>query len=605
MNNSVKSTLKYVTKVISKEKPQLFLVYFLIFLFSLVELGCNIVLPKFVIDEIVLIVKGAEISAHIRNAVFFIGLTLGLNVLRDVLNSILQHYKVYLSEYFGEYVKLEISRKSMSMDFEHTEDPEALNQLNRAQEGTDWYSGGVIGVSDQFFNFMSGIFQCFTISGLVIWKAPILLPVLVICILFTALNNHKVNKIEIKFFSKLSKINRLFGYYFWEMSDPQYGKDVRLYNATDLMSEKADGYNNEMCEVFHQQAKQQRKWWYLNAFVDSIRNITCNGYVGWKAISGAFSIGDISMMTSAFGGLYGKVWQVVSSAQEIAKRCNYFYEYVKFLDYPEAKAKGEKSVLEQKHVIEFKNVSFKYPRSEKFVLENINIKINSGEHLSVVGLNGAGKTTFIKLLCRLYDVTSGEILIDGINIKDYEEEEYKRLFSVVFQDFKMFAFSLKENISLAQSSRTKPLEGNALDEKLTEILKQTGLFDDVEKLPKKMDTELSKQYSKEGTEFSGGQQQKTAISRALFRNSPIVILDEPTAALDPIAEYEIYRQFNTLVGGKTAVYISHRLSSCRFCDKIAVFSEGTIKEYGSHDELVKKQDGLYAEMFAEQAKYYA
>ena len=256
----------------------------------------------------------------------------------------------------------------------------------------------------------------------------------------------------------------------------------------------------------------------------------------------------------------------------------------------------KRKISKGRHVIEFKNVSFKYPRSENYVLRNVSIKIQSGEHLSIVGLNGAGKTTFIKLLCRMYDVTEGEILIDGVNIKEYSDEEYRKLFAVVFQDFKLFAFSLKENIVLG---------GEYDEDRFTESLKMSGLYEDAMKLEQGADTMIFKSYDEHGTELSGGQQQKTAICRALYKDAPIVILDEPTAALDPMAEYEIYRKFNDLVGGKTAIYISHRLSSCKFCDKIAVFSDDTIKEYGTHDELANIENGIYARMYSVQAKYYA
>ena len=200
-------------------------------------------------------------------------------------------------------------------------------------------------------------------------------------------------------------------------------------------------------------------------------------------------------------------------------------------------------------------------------------------------------------MCRLYDVTDGEILIDGINIKEYKDDEYRKLFAIVFQDFKLFRFTVRENVTFSSDTKN--------DEKLFEVLKQSGLANDVENLPKKADTWMWKIFDKKGVEFSGGQQQKLAIARALYKDSPIVILDEPTAALDPIAEADIYNRFNTtLAGGKTAVYISHRLSSCKFCDKIAVFSEGTIKEYGNHDELMKLKNGVYQQMFTTQAKQY-
>ena len=318
-------------------------------------------------------------------------------------------------------------------------------------------------------------------------------------------------------------------------------------------------------------------------------------YIGFKALTGAITLGDFTMCVSSASTLYWGLYAVVSGVADTIKSCGYAYEYLKFDAISDRMTKGDKSVSDGEHVIEFRNVSFKYPRSENYVLRNINITIKQGEHLSVVGLNGAGKTTFIKLLCRMYDVTDGEILIDNINIKDYSDSEYRKLFSVVFQDFELFAFSLKENIILDERED---------EEKLIKTLKMAGLYEDAMKLENKLDTTIFKSYDENGTELSGGQQQKTAICRALYRDSPIVILDEPTAALDPVAEYEIYKHFNKLVGGKTAIYISHRLSSCKFCDEIAVFADDTIKEYGTHDELVKIENGIYSEMYNAQAKYY-
>ena len=301
------------------------------------------------------------------------------------------------------------------------------------------------------------------------------------------------------------------------------------------------------------------------------------------------------MCVSSASSLYWGLYAIVNGSVEIHKACDYAYEYLKFDAILDAMVKGSKKTINGEHIIEFLNVSFRYPRSEKYVLRNVNLTIRQGEHLSVVGVNGAGKTTFIKLLCRMYDVLEGEIRIDGINIKEYSDDEYRKLFAVVFQDFSLFAFSLKDNIILNEKEDEKKLENT---------LKMAGLYDDAMKLENKFETTIFKSYDEKGPELSGGQQQKTAICRALYRDSPIVILDEPTAALDPIAEYEIYKRFNDLVGGKTAIYISHRLSSCKFCDRIAVFADDIIKEYGTHDELVNIKNGIYAEMYAAQAEYY-
>lgn len=331
--------------------------------------------------------------------------------------------------------------------------------------------------------------------------------------------------------------------------------------------------------------------------INMLRDAVSYFYIGYLAITHRISLGDFSMCVAAASVLYQGLFSMANGLQQITKRCNYAHRYLEYLKYPAAMEKGSRGVAPGEHTIEFADVSFRYPRAKNYVLRHINLTIKSGEHLSIVGLNGAGKTTLVKLLCRLYDVTEGKILIDGVNIKEYSEEEYRRLFAVVFQDFELFAFSLKENVALSESE-------HADTERIAEVLSLTGLSEDVEKLPEGMDTMIFKSFDEHGTELSGGQQQKTAIARALYRNAPIVILDEPTAALDPIAEYEIYRQFETLVGGKTAIYISHRLSSCRFCDRIAVFADDTIKEYGTHDELVNREGGIYAEMFHEQAKYY-
>ncbi len=229
----------------------------------------------------------------------------------------------------------------------------------------------------------------------------------------------------------------------------------------------------------------------------------------------------------------------------------------------------------------------------KTAVKHLNITLSNGVY-GLLGANGAGKTTFIKLLCRLYDPTEGEILVDGRNIMEYDYKEYVGQFAPVFQDFKIFGFSIGENIVFDNMDQVR----------LKEILKLTGLDGMTQKLPKGVDTPVFKMFEEDGIEPSGGEQQKMAIARALYKNASVIILDEPTAALDPMAEYEIYKQFHSLVGDKTAFYISHRLSSCRFCDKIAVFSEGGIAEYGSHEELVNISGGIYAKMFEAQAQYY-
>lgn len=250
---------------------------------------------------------------------------------------------------------------------------------------------------------------------------------------------------------------------------------------------------------------------------------------------------------------------------------------------------------DNEYEFEFKNVSFKYPKTEKYVLKNINLKFKIGKRLAIVGMNGSGKTTLIKLLIRLYDVTDGEILLNGINIKKYDYAEYLSLFSVVFQDFKLFSFSLAENVAASETYDAA---------KLKAVLKKCGLAETVKNFPYGVDTYLYKNYEEDGIEISGGEAQKIAMARALYKDAPFIILDEPTAALDPISEYEIYSHFDEITGSKTAVFISHRLSSCRFCSEIAVFDEGALVQLGSHETLLQDKSGKYAELWNAQAQYY-
>ena len=592
---AIKRTLKFMVSVAWKERPSLFVVYGLLFVAQLIQKAQIVILPKFLIDELMLIVGGAPAEQHLQNVVFYVVLICGSNLLANVMSNVAFQWRSVLEEWFNEYFQVRLAEHAMQMDFEHTEDPAALDQLNRAKEGISWYSGGVVGVLNSVYALIGNIAVLLGVSTIILVTCPLLLPVQILGLVLISIFNAKNNALEIESYKDLAGINRIFGYFLFQLADFSYGKEIRLYDSAEMMLKKTDVESRKMAGVWTKLAKKQCKnAWGMDA-VNAARDGISYFYIGLLALLKKITVGDFSMCITSASELYQGMIGVVQGCQDIAKRCVYAHQFIKLLEYPVALEKGDKKVTGEQHVIEFSHVSFKYPRSEQYVLKDINLKITSGEHLSVVGLNGAGKTTFIKLLCRLYDVTEGEILIDGINIKEYSEEEYRKLFAVVFQDFQLFAFSLKDNIALGDNEKEGEIE---------RVLQLSGFYEDAQKLPQGLDTMLYKSFDEKGTELSGGQQQKTAIARALYKNAPIVILDEPTAALDPVAEYDIYRSFDTLVGGKTAIYISHRLSSCKFCDKIAVFAENTIKEYGTHDQLVEKKNGIYAELFADQAQYY-
>lgn len=589
------ATIRFMLRTAGKQKPLIFLWYLLPALTSFLQTMVNVVSTKYLMDELIRILAGEAAGEHLPAVTGYAALIIGSNLLGNLLASAANQIKGTYAEWFNEYFEVELSRQIMGMDYEHTEDPEALDQMNKAREGLSWYSGGVVGVLNEFFNIFSNLIKIGGVVTIIAMTCPLLLPVQVLSLAAIMFFTNRKNGLELDAFKKLSKVNRGFGYVFYQLSNPENGKETRLFDSADMMCRKAEGYAEKMAGDLGRLSRKEVRFNWGSDAVNALRDGISYFYIGYRALRGAITIGDFTMCVSAASTLYGSMFQVVNGIAELLKKSNYAYEYLKFRELPEAMEKGSREVPAGEHVIEFKNVGFRYPRGEADVLKGVNLTIRQGEHLSIVGLNGAGKTTLVKLLCRMYDVTEGEILIDGINIREYSEKAYRRLFAVVFQDFCLFAFSLRENIVLDEAED---------EERLWDTLSMAGLKEDAGKLSQGLDTTIFKGYDENGTVLSGGQQQKTAICRALYRNSPIVILDEPTAALDPIAEYEIYRRFDELVGGKTAIYISHRLSSCRFCDRIAVFAEDTLKEYGTHEELVTKPGGIYAEMYAAQAQYY-
>jgi ATP-binding cassette subfamily C protein len=594
-----KRSLGYMLKIAWTEKKSVFFLYILKFFGAALSELKVLLLPKLLVDEIMAIKSGLPLEDHMQRILLYVGLTVGAELLSRFLGNTADSSLNWYSAYFDRVLQYRLCTKSMEMDFQYTEDPTVLDQQNKAKEGISWYSGGVIGVLRCFYEVVYNLVLLCSVVTLIAFYCPLLIPVQVLAMAAVCYYNVKNQKVNVEFFLKLAKSNRLFGYFFFDVPSYRHGMDTRLYDCAEMFGERGGDFAGEQIDLWHEQSLIQRKNTYKSNLANAIRDGVSYLYMGLRALKGIITVGDFTMCASAASRLYGSLMGIGGNLQDLTQKCSYAYQFLKYLEYPDALLKGEKPVKQEgEHTIVFDHVSFRYPRSEEDVLRDVNLTIRPGEHLSVVGLNGAGKTTMIKLLCRLYDVTEGRILLDGVDIREYDEAEYRRHFAVVFQDFKLFPFSLRENVEAGDCLRP------ADDAFFEETLKLSGLYEDAQKLPKGYDTTLFKGFDEDGTELSGGQQQKTAISRALYRSAPIVILDEPTAALDPLAEYDIYRKFDTLVGGKSAIYISHRLSSCKFCDHIAVFSDKTIKEYGTHDELVNLPGGIYAEMFAAQAKYY-
>lgn len=546
-------------------------------------------LPKLLIDEFQ---SGRNIKRMVIITVIFV---IAYIMVMAIDSFCTQTYQKKVDE-FTRYFEMQHKQKCAEMDFDLTEDPKILDLASKAQNGLEWY-GGVDGFMIQFTNMVSGFLSILSTGAVLftgsVWVILISITVLVLNFLIT----NKSKSIVRKQNEDTAILDRKLNYNFWQSYDFKYGKDIRLYDASDMLINNCNEVADEFVNVIRVGNNKIAGLSGISSIINTVNSVGMYGILGLMAIKKLITIGNFTMYASAASQFTNGMMSTIGSLQNLFMVSTYLYNYVDFMGIKTDSAFGSDPIDKNgKHTIEFKDVWFRYPRTDKYVLQGVNIKINSGEKLSIVGLNGAGKTTFIKLLCRLYKVDKGEILIDGKNINSYDFDEYSHLFSVVFQDFKLFAFSIKENVSIS---------ANPNDERVQNLCEKVGLGDKIASLDKGIETSLFRQFDKEGIEPSGGEQQKLSIARALYKDSPIVILDEPTAALDPVAEYEIYRQFNGFVESKTAIYISHRLSSCRFCDRIAVFSGNNIAEYGTHDELVNIKNGIYAKMWSAQAQYYA
>ena len=377
------------------------------------------------------------------------------------------------------------------------------------------------------------------------------------------------------------------------------GMDDRIYLQADIIQKLSEKMNKDHLKAFSDAQSLGFKLSIPRGILNWSSTLFNYLLVCFYCAMGAFPVGNVIKYTGYLGRFMGDLNALLDTLFRSFKENEQFLKlYLEYFDIPNDMYQGSLAVekrSDKKYDIEFRNVSFKYAGSENYALKNVNLTFKVGERLAVVGMNGSGKTTFIKLMCRLYDPTEGEIYMNDFNVRKYDYRQYLDLFSVVFQDYSLLALPLGNNVSSAAT-----WDG----EKAERCLQEVGFGERYAEMAKGLETPIYKNFDDEGVNVSGGEAQKIALARALYKDAPFIILDEPTAALDPIAEAEIYAKFDEIVGDKTAIYISHRLSSCRFCDKIAVFDNGEIVQVGSHEELLADENGKYYELWKAQAQYY-
>lgn len=559
-------------------------------LVSLFEPLFPIALPKIMIDYL------TGVSPDIWGIVwmvvtFFIGYG---------LISFFKHWLLYYS--YPRMMTLRMGylskqvNKLLNMDYKYMESATFFDEREMALESTSSNDNGVEGIYHKLFELPQLIIIILALSVFIGLTSPFILIALVVNIAATSWVAITVNKYEYKNKEKLSKHNRRVNYYSKTSKDFAYGKDVRLY---DLNERILDNFNIEIkgyIDVFKLIKNREYALGFIALLTLLVSDICTYGILAYLVVKG-MPIADFSMYIVATSTLSVKMTTLSEHITFIMRENMYVKDLFKFLDEDLGELEGERLAIPQDIPldIEFDHVTFKYPGTDNYIYEDFSLKIPAGQKLALVGINGAGKTTFVKLLTGLFTPNSGKILLNGHDIREYKKSELYKMFGAVFQDVNILAYTIAENIACSTS--------NIDFDKVLNVLKQVGLYDKVQGLSKGVNTMMLKVIDEDGTVFSGGESQKLAIARALYKGGNCVIMDEPTAALDALAEQEIYEEFDSLTKKKTSIYISHRLASTKFCDVIALIDGTGLKEYGTHDELMKQGEEYY-KMFVTQGKYY-
>ena len=501
----------------------------------------------------------------------------------------------------------ELHKRLARADLEQLENPDFLDMQEKAKKFlySDWHGFGYL--LDSALNIVG---QVFTLAGVAAIIATLDVRVVLIFLVLTGAGTFAEGRAKeraAKLTEQISADQRGWMYYARLFENFDYGKEIRLNAMGDWLLKRERAFFTRVNDNLKQQNDGYIRSGLIGSGCTFLQQCAAYTWLILRTMQGGISVGSFTMYVSAVTSFASALRTVLDNLTEIRVYDRFYDRLDEYLSVParlrgdvgdrnsDISARNEKRILpEGEHVIEFRNVGFRYSGSDTWALRDVNMTLKPETKLAVVGENGAGKTTFVKLLTRLYDPTEGVIMIDGIPIQEYDYDSYMSAFSAVFQDYRLFSFSLEENVTLASPADERRVEN---------ILRRVGLGEKLDDLPKGIHTAVYKNFDENGFEPSGGEGQRIALARALYKDAPIVVLDEPTAALDPRAEFELYQHFNELTKGKTAVYISHRLSSTRFCDEIMVFADGRIVERGTHEELMKRE-GVYAELFKMQAQFY-
>lgn len=542
-----------------------------------------------------------SISAFLGSAAFYLLIFLfSYRILNRVVNRISTAITRIAGEKVVRHVKLEIMNKAKTLDLASFDIPQFYEKLENANREA---GNRPISILSSTFNIISTTISL--VSYIVIlatapgmwWTAIFIAIVSVPSAIISFIYRRK----HFQYMRFRSKDRRQMNYYADLLVNKDMVKEVRMYDLSNTFIKRFDNVFSHYYTGLRKLILHESMWHIATAIISALANCLCYALIALGVFRGLFQIGDYSLYTGALNSIATNVSSLISVSATI-------YEGTLFIDNLISFMKEKQTIIPSKeipekihrgcpHTIVFENVSFAYPGTNKYVLKNINLTLRSGETAVLVGLNGAGKTTLIKLLTRLYDPSEGRILLDGKDIREYDPKQLYQIFGIIFQDFGKYAVSVSDNIHFGEINKTPDIN------EIQNAAIQSAADEYIRKLPDGYDTPLMRIFEPNGIELSGGQWQKLAVARAFYSNSDILILDEPTAALDPLAEQEIFNQFDRLRKDKTTIFVSHRLSSATVATKIVVLEYGEIIEEGTHKELMDKR-GRYFELFSTQARRY-
>ena len=560
-------------------------------LLSVITPIANILLPKYIIDSVFV---EKDFIAGVSWIIILVSINLFVQCMLSIIGyaSSKQKNKLFLS--FNIY----LSEIIMEMDYKELENPDTLDMKERAMRSAFSGGRGFCGSVEVFLSIITNLIVLFGAAIKVTELNPVLILIILLVVALNTVFNSKINKENYKLDKEKAPIERKNSYFLNLIGDFSIGKEVRLNNLNGYIINKYKKTSEESNDFYNKAFWNNTKNKLFSNATANIQLLIIYFILLLQVFNdSSFSFGDFTVQFTAVNTLSTSLLAIVTSVLTINQMGFYIDDLLSFVNLPKKdRTKGLSLQDQSVYEFEFVNVSFMYPGTNEYALKDINIRFSTNQKISFVGLNGAGKTTFIKLLLRLYDVTSGEILINGINIQELKYIDYIKIFSAVFQDYKLFAFSVKDNIILDEDHINK--------ERLDQALIESGVSEFIVDKEEGIDSSVYRIFDIKGFEPSGGEGQKIVIARALYRDAKFVILDEPTAALDPIAEYNLYSKIHKLVENKGCLFISHRLSSTIFVDRVFVFEKGRIVEQGTHRELMNNSKGLYRDMFEKQSSYY-